>query len=55
LPLQSYLYRVFREDSLLIVVALIEANAVTTSKVYGRDYFYYLTSLTISLAITPVG
>ncbi len=41
LPLQSYLYRVFREDSLLIIVTLIQANAVTISKVYGGDYFYF--------------
>ena len=53
LPPQGYLYRVLRENSLLIVVALIQANAVATSNVYGGDYFYYLTSLTVSLAVAP--
>ena len=42
LPSQSDLYRVIREDSLLVVITLVQANAVTTSNVYGRDYFYLI-------------
>ena len=40
LPLQGNLYRVIREYRLLIIVALIKANALTVSKVYSGDYFY---------------
>jgi len=40
LPLQGHLYRVIEEDRLLLVVTLIEANALAVSEVYGWDYFY---------------
>ncbi len=41
LPLQGYLYRVIRENGFLFIVALIQADAVTAFKVYGRYYFYF--------------
>jgi hypothetical protein len=40
LPLQSYFQRVIGEYRFLIVVALIQADALATSKVYCRDYVY---------------
>jgi hypothetical protein len=39
LPLQGYLYRVIEEYRLLLVIALVEANALTVSDVYGRYNF----------------
>ena len=42
LPLQSYLHRVIGKDSLFIVVALVQSDAVATSNVNGRDYFYFI-------------
>lgn len=45
LPFQSDLYRVIRENCLLFIVTLVQANASTFFKVYGRDYFYGTTSL----------
>ncbi len=41
LPLQSYLQWLFREDNLSSVIALIQANALTTFKIYGWDYVYF--------------
>ena len=36
LPLQGDLYRVVGEDRLLLVIALVEADAPAVSDVYGR-------------------
>jgi len=36
LPLQCYLYRVVGEDRLLLIIALVEANALAVPDVYGR-------------------
>jgi hypothetical protein len=36
LPLQGDLYRVVGEDCLLFIIALVEANALAVSDVYGR-------------------
>ena len=40
MPLQSNLYRVLGEYSFLIVITLIEADAVTFSEVYSGDDIY---------------
>jgi hypothetical protein len=40
LPLQGDVYRVIREDGLLVIIALIESDASAFSEVYGWDYFY---------------
>jgi len=36
LPLQGDLYRVVGEDRLLLIIALVEANALAVPDVYGR-------------------
>jgi len=36
LPFQCYLYRVVGEDRLLLIIALVEANALAVPDVYGR-------------------
>jgi hypothetical protein len=43
LPPQSYLYRIVREDSLFVVVTLIQSNTVTAFDIYRR-YYVYLSS-----------
>jgi len=40
LPLFSDINRILREDRLLSVVTLIEANTLAALEVYGRDYFH---------------
>ena len=40
MPPESRVYRVVRENCFLVVVALIQADALTISEVYGRNYFY---------------
>jgi len=40
LPPQGSLYRVIRKYRFLVIVTLIQANALTLPQVYGWDYFY---------------
>jgi hypothetical protein len=39
LPLQGDFYRVVEEDRLLLIIALVEANAPAVPDVYGRNDF----------------
>ena len=55
LPLQSHLYRVVREYRFLLIVALIQANAFTISKVYSRNNFYGTLPHRLTLKYMPQG
>ena len=41
LPFQGYFHRFIREDSLFIIIALIQANTPATSEVYSGDNVYF--------------